>query len=558
MRKRVFINVSEERKEEILEEISTGSEPGFRFYVLLVTSSLIAALGLIANSAAVIIGAMLVSPLMVPIIGIALSLVLGNAHLLRISARSVIIGIILAIVFSGLLGLLPLELEATPEMLSRTKPTILDIFVAILAGFAASYALIDEKIRPALPGVAISIAIIPPLSNTGLCLALGYYDGAFGSFMLFFANFLSILLVAGITFIFAGLTPWWISLTTKELFKRFGLAIVGFSIVAVFLTYSLVGIVRDRQLRNSIENVLNTEIRKLISSSLDNFLYDIKNDKLYVLANIKSPNLVNPDQVENVGEILGEKTGLPTELIIRNVLSKDMGSFGSVDYVATQNLDGLFLKDTVTNEQKSITIVERLLSAKLSYWIGMDLVDVEYVIMPRGPTVVATVQGYRDLTDEEIYELEAKLKENIHNQNISLIIRNIETTITDKSGELLHGYRYGDNLSDEQIDLRNNIELEIKIKFNDYENVFPVEIHHKPLNESWDVMVEAVGARVLSPTEIGMLEEDISDKLDYNINIDIWYKAETVITDKGFLPFKEFNEANMDVWDEYLEGGKEE
>ena len=114
--------ITEECKEQIVEEISIGSEPGFRFYALLSTASLIAAFGLIANSTAVIIGAMLVSPLMTPIIGITLGLVIGKPKLLGTSLRSVILGVVLAIVFARLIGFLPLELSATPEMLSRTKP----------------------------------------------------------------------------------------------------------------------------------------------------------------------------------------------------------------------------------------------------------------------------------------------------------------------------------------------------------------------------------------------------------------------------------------------------
>jgi uncharacterized membrane protein len=114
--------ITEERRQQIVKEISIGSEPGFRFYALLSTASLIAAFGLISNSTAVIIGAMLVSPLMTPIIGITLGIVIGKPKLLGTSLRSVILGVVLAIVFGGLIGFLPLELSATPETLSRTKP----------------------------------------------------------------------------------------------------------------------------------------------------------------------------------------------------------------------------------------------------------------------------------------------------------------------------------------------------------------------------------------------------------------------------------------------------
>lgn len=122
-----WIKTSPERRVFVIAEVSSGSEPGIRFYLLLTTSALIAAFGLIANSTAVIIGAMLVSPLMTPIIGSSLGLVIGDGRLFANSLRSVVIGTVLAILFSSLLGFLPLALEATPEMLLRVRPTLLDL-----------------------------------------------------------------------------------------------------------------------------------------------------------------------------------------------------------------------------------------------------------------------------------------------------------------------------------------------------------------------------------------------------------------------------------------------
>ena len=81
------------------------------------------------------------------------------------------------------------DFEPSPEMLSRTRPNLFDLFVAVLAGFAGAYALVDEKISPALPGVAIATAIVPPLANSGLCLALGEVNAGIGSFLLFFCQF---------------------------------------------------------------------------------------------------------------------------------------------------------------------------------------------------------------------------------------------------------------------------------------------------------------------------------------------------------------------------------
>jgi len=546
-----FTKVSDERKEQIVEEITVGSEPGFRFYALLATSSLIATFGLISNSTAVIIGAMLVSPLMIPIVGITLGIVIGKPELLGTSLRSVVLGVVLAIIFASLIGFLPLELTATPEMLSRTKPTILDLMVAVLAGFAGAYAMIDEKLSPALPGVAIAVAIIPPLSNSGICLSLGYYYGAFGSFMLFFANFLSILLVAGTTFMLAGFSPWWVSISTKAMIKRFGLAIIGFVAVCVFLTYSLTGIVEERYLRNTIKNILDSAMLELHTTSLDSFIYDQEDGKLYILANIKSPRIVTPYQVEAVQKKVEEQTKKPTELIFRNVLAQDVGALGSGENIIRQNLDGFFLKESLSDWKKAVNIIEKELMVMFANWPEMSLLDVDYIELPRGPTVVAIIQGYRNLTESEIAELQNKLIAKMNNPEMNLMVKNREITYVDIRGDLIPGYVYG-NLTDEQEIMRNEIETTIMKEFDQYSNIIPVNIHHRPEDESWDILVETIGTDHFSPEKIKQFENEISIKLNRQINVAVWHRADILITNEGFMPFDEFNQKNVEELDKYL------
>ena len=213
---------------KVIDEITYGSQPAFRFYMLVAISTMIACIGLVANSNAVIIGAMLVAPLMVPIFGISLALVRGNTTLLLRALRAEIVGIILAIGIATFFGLLPLAIEVTPEMLARTQPNLLDLMVAVFAGLAGSYAMVNERLNPALPGVAIATAIVPPLANCGLCLAVGAYHGALGSFLLFFANFLPILLVPSLIFIASGLAYQFQQKKPWEFIRKFGLAAVSF------------------------------------------------------------------------------------------------------------------------------------------------------------------------------------------------------------------------------------------------------------------------------------------------------------------------------------------
>ncbi|MBU4575559.1 MAG: DUF389 domain-containing protein, partial [Proteobacteria bacterium] len=145
--------VSQARGEQIINEISVGSTPALGYYALISAASLIASLGLVANSAAVVIGAMLVSPLMTPIFGIALGMVRGDTPLLSQAFRAEFGGVFLAVAFGTVFGTLPVVQDVTSEMLARTYPTLLDLLVAVFAGLAGTLAVLDERISPVLPGV---------------------------------------------------------------------------------------------------------------------------------------------------------------------------------------------------------------------------------------------------------------------------------------------------------------------------------------------------------------------------------------------------------------------
>lgn len=162
-----LLTITRERFGVVYTDISDGSEPALRFYLLVAVSTLI------ANSTSVVIGAMLVAPLVTPIFGISLALVRGDTGLLGHAVRAEVVGVTAAVSMGFILGFFLGDFEPTAEMLSRTRPNLFDLIVAILAGFAGAYALVDEKISPALPGVAIATAIVPPLANSGLCFALG-------------------------------------------------------------------------------------------------------------------------------------------------------------------------------------------------------------------------------------------------------------------------------------------------------------------------------------------------------------------------------------------------
>ena len=198
-------------------------------------------------------------------------------------------------------------------MLGRTKPNLFDLAVAVLAGFAGAYALADEKLSATLPGVAMAVALVPPLANSGLSLSLGSYVGAWGSFLLFFANFLSILLVSALVFGLAGLVPDSAGLSRRDLTRRFGLATVGFVIVTVLLGNALLQMARDRQTRNTIDAVLRAELQERQAMQLERLAYEFRGDTVFVLAHIFSPRVMSPLRVAELEAALSAGLiGLPS------------------------------------------------------------------------------------------------------------------------------------------------------------------------------------------------------------------------------------------------------
>ena len=188
----------------VYEKLHSGSEWNFDFMTLISLSTAIAALGLLQDSSAVVIGAMLVAPLMTPILGAGLALVQGNLPLLRTAGRAIALGYLMALLISLMLGLAFPIPELTPQLEARGGPTLLDMGVAFLSGIAAAFCLGRPGLLAALPGVAIAAALVPPIATTGVCLALGENAYARGSALLFGTNVVAIILGAAISLYASG------------------------------------------------------------------------------------------------------------------------------------------------------------------------------------------------------------------------------------------------------------------------------------------------------------------------------------------------------------------
>ena len=177
------------------------------FVLMMAMSVIVAIMGLSANSPALVIGAMLIAPLMTPVLGIAASIAMALGDAIARATATVVCATIGAIFVSWLIaGVLPGDL-LTGEVLARTAPDVRDLVVALAAGVAGSYATARPDVSSSLPGVAIAVALVPPLAVVGITLRAGQWALAQGALLLYGTNLAAIVTVSTVVFVVAGFVP---------------------------------------------------------------------------------------------------------------------------------------------------------------------------------------------------------------------------------------------------------------------------------------------------------------------------------------------------------------
>jgi uncharacterized hydrophobic protein (TIGR00271 family) len=191
------------------EQLQHYTRPSVHFFVMMVLSSCMATLGLLLNSAAIVVGAMVVAPLITPLFGFALSTLLLRSKTMSFSFLSIIlgtaVGYVTAILMSlGIDAIEPGSLIITEEILVRTTPNIFYLLVAIISGLAGAYAYGRPELSERVVGIAIAVALIPPLTVSGIGIAMQEWTIAQQSFLLYLLNLAGILLGSIVMFLVLG------------------------------------------------------------------------------------------------------------------------------------------------------------------------------------------------------------------------------------------------------------------------------------------------------------------------------------------------------------------
>lgn len=323
---------------------------------MLICATMIASVGLNLNSGAVIIGAMLISPLMSPILGIGLGMAINDRLLLMKAVKNFTIATIFAIITSVLYFkfITPIK-DITPEIQGRTTPTILDALVAIFGGVAGIVAVSRKDKGAAIPGVAIATALLPPLSVSGFGLAIGNYKIFTHSFYLFFLNSM---LIAFATFLIVRFLGFPMKEhQTKEGKRKATIAIAAF-IVALLVPGFLIlkQVLGERQLEQNVNSFFQKNFDKGENQMFGKYILENNSleDTLYYSVSYRG-NEFSKDQLNDLNKQLSTITNKTVYIdpTLLNLTSKQVAIFDSKNKQLNQQMSQQSQKEVMYQQQIS-------------------------------------------------------------------------------------------------------------------------------------------------------------------------------------------------------------
>lgn len=286
---------------KLRESLLRDSKLTQNYLVLTISSCLIATFGLLIDSAAVIIGAMIIAPLMLPLRGLPFATLEGDFKLLRVSFISITVGTLLSFFCSWFVGTIISIPEFGSEILSRTQPTLIDLLIAIVAGGISGYAKMRPEVGDAIPGTAISVALMPPICVVGLAFSQAEWDIAFGATLLYVTNLIGINLACLILYVLGGYAK------SSELARTlsWGVSTVLIAMLAVPLGISFFQLVDHAHVNKSVREVLVT--RSLVDRpDVEVLRIDVnwKKKPPVVFVTARSVDQITPKEVAIVEQVL--------------------------------------------------------------------------------------------------------------------------------------------------------------------------------------------------------------------------------------------------------------
>lgn len=305
----------------IIRDIACGVERSWIYYLMLLMAALIALLGLLTNSVAVVIGAMLISPLMSPIISSGMGLTIGDLPLARKAFRTITISVGLTILLTAFVTMLSPLKEPTAEILARVRPNIYDLFIAVFSGIVGAVSLCTKRnYLITATGVAVATAVIPPLSVAGYGLGTGQLMIGLGGFFLFFTNFVAIVLTSDLVFFIMGFRTTHVETIQYSPRKR-TLIIAGLlALISIPLVYTLVVDLQKVNTKKRIERILKKNLNKEQLSRMTSYSFNEQKTQMDVTATVNTVSYIPKTFAQDMERELKNLFPVPVELHLEQII----------------------------------------------------------------------------------------------------------------------------------------------------------------------------------------------------------------------------------------------
>src|SRR5271167_874100 len=324
---------TEAQRAGIRESVTAGAALTGPYVAMNVAAAFIAGFGLMENSPAVIIGAMLIAMLFGPIVGIAMALAEADLRLLTRALVAEVVGVVCVLAVGLLIGFSTRHLVIGSEILNRTAPGLLDLLIALVGGFAGGFTVLFTVLSPSLSGVIVGVAIatslVPPLTTCGILLARGLPEAATGAFLLFLANLSAIAFGAMVVFLLAGYRPAATEKFQKVIVPRL-VSIVLLLALAIHLFGTLLRTSAQVILQSNIQRILAQEIATVPGARLADLKLMPKQGKPTAWAVIRTPQPFTPQQVGHLNDLVNIAAGRSIGLTVRSVITAETTRYENV------------------------------------------------------------------------------------------------------------------------------------------------------------------------------------------------------------------------------------
>jgi uncharacterized hydrophobic protein (TIGR00271 family) len=322
-------HTTDARRTVIRESVTAGAALTRPYLAMNVAAAFIAGFGLMENSPAVIIGAMLIAMLFGPIVGIAMALAEADLRLLRRTLAAEVVGAACVAGVGCLIGLSTRHLEIGGEILNRTAPNLLDLLIALVGGLAGGFTFLSPSLSSVIVGVAIATSLVPPLTTCGILLARGLPQAAMGAFLLFLANFSAIAFGAMIVFLLSGYRPAATAKVRNVVVPRL-VSVALLLALAFHLFGTLLRTSAEATMQSQIQSVLGQEIKKVPGARLAQLTLFRTQTKMTAWVVIRTPQPFTPDQVAHLNDLVNAVAGRNIDLTVRSVITAETTRYGDV------------------------------------------------------------------------------------------------------------------------------------------------------------------------------------------------------------------------------------